>query len=173
MVFVDIIHDADRLSLEAITGELRALATCDVTSNKQWREFSTIITRLPCWLAALLVRLPCFFPGLWVKYRGGAVMISSPAKYGVDALAGSWTHSLGVSFGLVKPRPLVRGSGVVARPTFTLTFNFDRRVVSRADAARFFRRVVDLLEHAEASMAPFWTPKDPANATPLESPDRV
>ena len=104
-VFMDILHDADRLSLAEMTDQLLALAVCDMATNKQWREFSTIISRVPGPLAALLLRLPCFFPGLWVKYRGGAVMISSPAKYGVDVIAGSWTHSHGVSFGLVKPPP--------------------------------------------------------------------
>ncbi len=151
-VFMDILRDADRLSLAAMTDQLQALAVCDMTNNTQWREFSTIITRFPRALAALLFRLPLAFPSLWVKYRGGAVMISSPAKYGVDIVAGSWTHPLGISFGLVKPRPVVVGSEIVARPTFFLTFNVDRRVMSRASAAHFFRRVVDLLEHAGTTL---------------------
>jgi pyruvate/2-oxoglutarate dehydrogenase complex dihydrolipoamide acyltransferase (E2) component len=161
-VFMDILHDADQLSLAEMTDQLHALAVCDMTTNKQWREFSTVITRLPGSLAARLLRLPWYVPSLWVKYRGAAVMISSPAKYGVDFIVGSWTHPLGFSFGLVKPRPVVRGEQIVVRPTFALILNFDRRVMAGAQAARFFKRVADLLEGAEAAMAPFWSPADTA-----------
>ena len=153
--FIDIIRDADLAPLDRITGSLHALATCDVTTNKQWREFSGLITRLPSWLSTLLIRLPVYSPRHWVKYRGGAVLVSSPAKYGVDAILGTWPHPLGVSFGLVKPRPVVRDGAVVARTTFTLTLNFDRRVMAGAQAARFFNRMVEVLEHADAEMSPF------------------
>jgi hypothetical protein len=164
--FIDIIRDADRLPLLTITDALHALSISDVTSNKQWRQFSTIITRLPQWLSTLLIRIPCFIPSLWVKYRGGAVLISSPAKYGVDVVVGTWSHPLGVSFGLVKPRPVVRGTEIVACPTFVLTLNFDRRVMAGAQAARFFKRMVDLLEHAQTEMAPYWSPEDAAPQAP-------
>jgi pyruvate/2-oxoglutarate dehydrogenase complex dihydrolipoamide acyltransferase (E2) component len=156
--FIDIVRDADRPSLAEITDALHDLATCDASTNKQWREFSGVITRLPVWLATRLIRLPCFVPKLWVKWRGGAVLISSPAKYGVDVVVGSWSHPLGVSFGLVKPRAVVVGGEVVARTTFTLTLNFDRRVMAGAQAARFFRRITERLEHAEKELAPYYEP---------------
>jgi hypothetical protein len=91
-------------------------------------------------------------PSLWTKYRGAAVLVSSPAKYGVDVVAGTWTHPLGVSFGIAKKRPIVRGDAIVACPTFTLTLSFDRRVMAGAQAARLFRRIVDRLEKAESEM---------------------
>lgn len=160
VAFIDIIRDSDVLSLSAITEILHALATCDTTNNKQWREFSTIITRLPHWLSTILIRLPCFVPKLWVKYRGGAVLISSPAKYGVDGVVATWSHPLGISFGLVKSRPIVRGGELSSCPTFTLTLNFDRRVMAGAQAARFFKRIVGLLETAATSMAPYWSSAD-------------
>jgi hypothetical protein len=152
IAFVDILRDADRLSLAEITEALHDLAVCDVTTNKQWREFNTLVSRLPSWLSTLLIRLPCLVPGLWCEYRGGAVLVSSPAKYGIDVVAGTWTHPLGVSFGLAKPRPVVRGEAIVACPTFTLTLNFDRRVMAGAQAARFFKRIVERLEKAETEL---------------------
>ena len=164
--FIDIVRDADRLTLATITDALRTLAVADVTTNKQWREFSTIIARLPHWLSMLLIRLPWFSPSLWVKYRGGAVLVSSPAKYGVEAVLGTWSHPLGVSFGLVKPRPVVRGGEIVACPTFALTLNFDRRVMAGAQAARFFNRIIELLEHAETEMAPYWSPAEEVQSLP-------
>lgn len=151
--FVDVLRDADRLGLEEIHTWLHALAYSDESNNLQWRTYQRLITRLPCWLAILLIRLPVFFPRLWSRYRGGAALISSPAKYGVDGVVASWTSPLGISFGLVKPRAVVREGRVVARPTFMLTLNFDRRVMAGAQAARFFKRFVDLLEHAETELA--------------------
>jgi len=135
----------DRLSLTTITEALRALAVSDVTTNKQWRQFSTIITRLPPWLATLLIRLPCFIPELWVKYRGGAVLISSPAKYGVDVVVGDVVAFARGSFGLVKPRPVVRDTEIVACTTFALTLNFDRRVMAVLRRPGL-KRIVDLLQ---------------------------
>ena len=157
-MFMDIVREADRTNLVEITDRLHALATCDVTTNKQWHNFHTIITRYPHWLSTLLLRLPCYFPDLWVKYRGGAAMVSSPAKYGVDVIAGSWPHPLGVSFGLVKPRPVAHQGMVVVRPTFSLSLNFDRAVMAGSQAAQFFRRIVEVLEHAESEMAPYCSP---------------
>ncbi len=170
VAFIDILRDADRTSLAAITEALHALARCDATNNRQWRDFSSTITRLPLWLAALVIRLPCFFPGLWIKYRGGAALISSPAKYGVDVVMGTWSHPLGVSFGLVKPRPIVRGRDVSVCPTTTLTLNFDRRVMAGAPAARFFKRIVERLEHAESELAP--DESRTVAAHPLRAPAR-
>jgi hypothetical protein len=152
IAFLDILRNADRLSLDEITAALHDLAVCDPSTNKQWREFSTIVARLPSWLSTRLIRLPCLVPSLWTKYRGAAVLVSSPAKYGVDVIAGTWTHPLGVSFGIARRRPVVRGEAIVACPTFTLTLSFDRRVMAGAQAARFFRRIVERLETAETAM---------------------
>jgi hypothetical protein len=156
--FADVLRDVDHLSLRDITNWLHALTTSDPTSNAQWRLFQRIITRLPHWLSTLLIRLPYFAPGLWDKYRGAAVLISSPAKYGVDVVAATWSWPLGISFGLVKDRPVVRNGQIVACPTFMLTLNFDRRVMAGAQAARFFHRVTEVLEHATTEMALYLTP---------------
>ncbi|HZT81838.1 MAG TPA: 2-oxo acid dehydrogenase subunit E2 [Gemmataceae bacterium] len=153
--FADIIRDADRQSLDALTEWLHNLATCDATTNKQWREFSTGIRKLPHWLSKLIIRLPYLSPKMWIKWRGGAVLISSPAKYGVDVVSATWSWPLGISFGVVKPRPVVRNGEVVAAPTFILTLNFDRRVMAGAQAARFFKRMLDVLDHAETEMAAY------------------
>jgi hypothetical protein len=153
VAFADILRDADHLSLEQITDWLHELSVCDPDTNKQWRDFTRIIRWLPRWLSNLLIRLPCFFPSFWVKYRGGAALISSPAKYGVDGVAATWCWPLGFSFGIVKQRPVVRDDRVLPCPTFTLTLTFDRRLMAGAQAARFLKRIVDLLEHAETELA--------------------
>ncbi len=149
VAFVDMIRNADQESLQVITRQLQDLATCDTRTNEQWRSFTQVIRTLPAWLAGWVIRLPVLIPRMWVRYRGGAFVVSSPAKYGVDVVAATWPWPLGVSFGLVKPRPVVRDGSVVVRPTFTLTLNFDRRLMAGAQAARFFNRIVELLENPE------------------------
>jgi pyruvate/2-oxoglutarate dehydrogenase complex dihydrolipoamide acyltransferase (E2) component len=151
--FCDILRSTETLSLVEISDWLTQLANADMHTNKQWREFSRTITSLPRWLAAWLIRMPCFFPSLWVKYRGGAAVVSSPAKYGVDAIGATWVWPIGVSFGLVKPRPVVRDGQVVPCPTFTLILSFDRRLMAGAQAARFFRRLADILESPRSELA--------------------
>jgi len=150
--FIDIMRSADRLTLTEITEWLRNLASSDEHNNAQWRTYKWIVTNLPAWLAALIVRLPVFSPSMWAKYRGGSVIISSPAKYGIDTIVGAWTAPLGISFGYAKMRAVVREKEVVPRKTFALTLNFDRRVMAGAQAARFFKRIVELLESAASSL---------------------
>ena len=36
-----------------------------------------------------------------------------------------------------------------------LTLNFDRRVMAGAQAGRFFKGIIDVLEHAEVEMAAY------------------
>lgn len=154
VAFVDMIRDADQASLTEITEQLHRLATSDETNNEQWRSFRTIIQRLPRYLAGWVLRLPVLFPSLWVRYRGGAFAVSSPAKYGVDVVTAMWPWPIGISFGLVKLRPMVVDRQVKPRPGFVLTLNFDRRLMAGAQAARFFKRITDLLEHPETISAP-------------------
>lgn len=148
-VFADVLRDADRLSLLEINAWLRELAQSTTETNKQWREFSWAIRTLPRFLYRIAFRLPYYHPRFWVKWRGGASMISSPAKYGVDALVGTWTAPLGVSFGLIKPRPIVKEDQVVVVPTMNLVLNFDRTVMAGAQAAKFFKAFSEKLENVE------------------------
>lgn len=153
VAFYDVFRDVDQQSLQALTQGLRDLATSDIDSNAQWRSFSSLITRLPLWLSTLLIRLPYYFPRLWLRYRGAAVLISSPAKYGVDAVMATQSFPLSVAFGLAKKRPVVRGDQVVPCMTFALSVNFDRRIMAGAQAARFYKRIVELLEQAQSTLA--------------------
>ena len=152
--FVDVLREADRRSLESATEWLRKLASSDESNNTQWKMYRRTVLWLPRWLGALLVRLPVFCSKRWISWRGGAALISSPARYGVDAVLGSWPWPLGVSFGLVRQRAVVRDGKIVARPTFMFTLNFDRRVMAGAPAARFFHEIVRRLETADLEEVP-------------------
>jgi 2-oxoacid dehydrogenases acyltransferase (catalytic domain) len=165
-----VLRNADEGSLDEIGEWLHRLGTSDTSTNEQWRTLSTLVRRFPASLASFLIRLPCWFPGLWVKYRGAAVLVSSPAKYGVDSVIAEWAWPIGVSFGLVKPRPVVRDGQIVACPVSNLVMNFDRRVMAGAQAARFFKRIVDLLEHAQVELAAMLSSASSPTARPNGHP---
>ena len=152
LAFVDVLPDADEKSLEEISAWLTRLGGADVTNNPQWRSFSTLIERFPWWLASLIARLPVWFPTFWTRYRGAAALITSPARYGVDRLVASWAWPLGVSFGLVAPRPIAVGGTIEVRPTFEFVINFDRRVMAGAQAARFFAACVNKLRDPQTHL---------------------
>ncbi|MCM2282611.1 MAG: 2-oxo acid dehydrogenase subunit E2 [Bdellovibrionaceae bacterium] len=144
--FADTIRDANRMSLSELQSWLECLRDSTLETNQQWSQYHWLVTRLPGWLSRRLLSLPLRSANSWSKYRGGAVLINSPARYGVDFIAGTWPWPLTISFGLVKERPIVRDHRVVAAPTFQLIFSFDRTVVAGAQAARFFRLIADKLE---------------------------
>lgn len=151
-VYAGTIRHTDKLDLTAITKELQALAQATPETSERWRKLKWIVENLPCWLARWVLSIPRLSPSLWIEHRGGAVMISSPAKYGVDIMVGAWPWPLGFSFGLVKQRPLAVNGEVTVRQTMMLTMSFDRRLMGGAPAARFFRTVCDHLENAERDM---------------------
>ncbi len=148
VAFFDILRDADKRPLEEITAWLYELARCDASNNKQWRDYARLL-KYPRWLAKQIIHLPFLSGRLWHRYRGAAAMVSSPAKYGVDQVVGTWMHPLGISFGMVKDRAVVRNGRVEARPTSHLLLNFDRDLMAGAPAARFFQCIVEHLEQAE------------------------
>jgi pyruvate/2-oxoglutarate dehydrogenase complex dihydrolipoamide acyltransferase (E2) component len=146
---IDILRNAEDLSLSVINGILRRLAQSDESTNENWRKQKYFMTAKPRWLFRFLSKFPCWYPKAWVDYRGGAAVVSSPAKYGADALVTSWSWPIGVSFGYVKERAVVRDRKVVVCPTFNLILNFDRRIMAGAQAGRFFARLKEYLENPE------------------------
>lgn len=153
--FMDVLRNVEKLSLSDITDWLEKLSTCDMSSNKQWRDFFTLINKYPSWLSSLLISLPLHFPSLWYKWRGGAAVISSPGKYGVDLMLGSWPAPLGFSFGYAKDRLLSVEGKATARRSCYLTLNWDRRIMAGAQGARFFKRIIEILEDPRKEMPGF------------------
>lgn len=147
-VFAGTIRNTDSMGLVELTRELQALAQATGENSDRWHTMKWIVEKLPAPLATLVLSMPGRSASLWVKHRGGAVMISSPAKYGVDIMVGAWPWPIGFSFGLVKERPIAADGKVLVRPTMTLTMSFDRRLMGGAPAARFFRAVCRHLEDA-------------------------
>lgn len=146
--YVDILRDVDHLTLEEIHNWLKDRKSHGVTSNSNWSNIRRL-TKYPYYFSKLLMRIPYMVPLLWEKYRGGAAVLSSPSKYGVDMINTCWSWPLGVSYGWVEARPMVKEGSIQPVVSFYLTMNFDRRIMAGAPAGRFFKRMTDLLENME------------------------
>jgi len=144
------IYHADRLNVQEMSVRLHDLATSTEESNPRWRLLRRLVDHLPSTLAYWIVSAPRLSPELWIKHRGGSVLISSPAKYGVDVMVAAWPWPLGFSFGFVRPRPAVIDSQLVMQKTMWVTMSFDRRLMGGAPAARLFKQVCDRLEQSDA-----------------------
>jgi pyruvate/2-oxoglutarate dehydrogenase complex dihydrolipoamide acyltransferase (E2) component len=141
--FIDVVREVDKMDVFQITESLKNLSSED---NPKWLDFQKVVNKFPVWLSMFIIQIPWYLPKFWEKWRGGAVLVSSPAKYGVDFIIGTWPYPIGISFGLVEDRPLVKNGKLEVCPTFYLTMSFDRRIMAGAQAGRFFNRIVELLE---------------------------
>ncbi len=150
--FAGTIESTDEKNIAQITEGLRELANATPENCPRWRQFNWIVRKLPAWLALKVLSIPRLSAKLWIQHRGGAVMVSSPAKYGADMVIGAWPWPLGFSFGFVKRRPIDVDGQVESRPTMYVTFSFDRRLMAGAPSARFFQRVCEQLENAESEL---------------------
>lgn len=144
------IYDADRLTLEELGTALASTASKQAADAERWAQFEKLVRHLPRFATLIVVSyLPRMFPRLWMKWRGGATLITSPAKYGVDMISGFWHWPLTFSFGYVKPRAIIVDGRLEIHPSTVLGLVWDRRVMVGAPAARFFNRVAELLEQPE------------------------
>ena len=148
MAFLDVIKHTDKKSIDQIHRELLNLANANIENNAQLKSFMQIIKNCPIFLARQLCTLPSVVPSLWMKYRGAGIVVSSPSKYGVDGVSATWTHPLGVSFGLIQKKPVIRNNKVESALCFSLTLNWDRRIMAGAPAAKFFNSIANnLMDH--------------------------
>lgn len=148
MALLGVIKHTNEKKIDEIYRELNILASAKIENNPQIKSFMQIIKFCPLFLALRLCTLPAMIPSLWMKYRGSSISISSPSKYGVDAVAGTWLHPIGISFGLVQKKAIVKNNKVEVALCFTLTMCWDRRVMAGAPAARFFNSIAsNLVNH--------------------------
>lgn len=139
--------------LHAITRELSALATCTEQSDSRFRTYMRILRFVPRPLSNWLINLPCWFPSLWVRHRGCACWVNSPARYGADLVITDWPWPISFSFGIVKKRPWVVDDQIQARPTMPVLMQFDRRIMGGGPASRIFAQFQALLENAECELS--------------------
>lgn len=152
-VYVAVMRDVGDKNLKEIHNDLYNKAHQSPEEDTDFQEFLSIIKRFPTFLAYAILSIPKLHKNLWQKFRGGSVLISSPCKYGVDTLVGHWNWPLGVSFGLIKKRPIVIDDQIEARFTMNLTFSFDRSLMLGAPAAQFLNCIANHLRNADFELS--------------------
>jgi len=156
LVVVETIYDSNKKTVAEITQELKGFTVAALENNphSRWSLFYRLLSRIPVFLTKWILRMPKYSPSLWLKHRGGACFVNSPAKYGIDFLVVNHLWPLTVSFGWVKERPFVVKGELAVRKTMPLIIIFDRRVMTGAPAARYFNRLAQILENAEEEIGP-------------------
>jgi pyruvate/2-oxoglutarate dehydrogenase complex dihydrolipoamide acyltransferase (E2) component len=153
VVLAETIFGCDNKSLAEITEALAEMAAATEESNPRWRLFHNLLARLPVFISRWLIGLPRFSASLWVKHRGGACFVNSPAKYGIDLVVGDMLWPLTIVFGWVRERPIVKEGAVIPCKTMPLEMIFDRRIMAGAPAAHFFNRLAIILESADTALS--------------------
>ena len=146
MAYASIIRRADEIGLEGIQKALTKLATTPA-DDKQLKR----LQMLPAALTAFLARATGRHPKLWVRFRGGSCALTSPAKYGLEAVIVKSCWPLQFAFGLVADRPMVVEGECVPRRSAYLSMSWHRELTTGAVAARFFEQVVQQLQKWDGS----------------------
>jgi pyruvate dehydrogenase E2 component (dihydrolipoamide acetyltransferase) len=86
---------------------------------------------------------------------GATISVSNTGSYGSEAGTPLLNppNAVTIALGVIRPRALVIGGAVEARPACTISLTFDHRVLDGAVAGRALTDLVDLLEDADALRA--------------------
>lgn len=153
LAFVKKFKSADMIPLEDLGKKLRSIRGDINEEQQKFNQFTWIIKHLPLFLTCFIFStLTTLIPSLWENWRGGAAIISSPCKYGIDQLVAKWHWPIGFSYGLVKKYPFVQNDKVVSKLGSSLTLSFDRRLLSGGQGARFFNDICELLENKDSEL---------------------
>jgi hypothetical protein len=148
---IHVIRRANHKSFREIHQEIRAVQTQPVSPNKGFAPWVMFLMRLP-WpmpklFGALLRALQRLDPTIMVAL-GGTVAVTAVGMFGQHS---GWAltppaHSLMLVVGGIARKPAVVDDHIEPREILNLTVAFDHDVVDGAPAARFVRRLVELIE---------------------------
>jgi pyruvate/2-oxoglutarate dehydrogenase complex dihydrolipoamide acyltransferase (E2) component len=144
-----IIRNASRRTVRDISDEIRSIQA----SPKESEQAGTLIALAP--RVPRFARL-FFFWALkknpqWFKRLEGTVVVTSVGMFGKG---GGWgigflpTHTLGLTVGGIARKPGVHDGQIEVREYLNLTISFDHDIVDGAPAARFARKLIELIETA-------------------------
>lgn len=139
-----------KASVEVICAELLRLRDRFVSAAPEITPFALTLR-----LLVIALKHNVILNSTWVDSgEGPQVHVSNFGALGVDDGVPVINHPEAAILGLgaIKPRPVVVGGEVVARPTMTLTCVFDHRVVDGAQVAQFMCELRDLIESPETAL---------------------
>jgi pyruvate/2-oxoglutarate dehydrogenase complex dihydrolipoamide acyltransferase (E2) component len=144
-----IIRNANRRSVGDISDEIRSIQAKPGRSEQQ----STLVAlapRLPRFVRLFFFWVVKKNPH-WFKSFEGTVVVTSVGMFGKS---GGWgigflpTHTLGLTVGGIAQKPGVHEGRIEVREYLNLTLSFDHDIVDGAPAARFTRKLIELIETA-------------------------
>jgi chloramphenicol O-acetyltransferase len=148
-----LIRSANCKSVEQLSSEIRAGQHHNAQSERRYRGGLAFLS-LPRPVRALAWRFVLGNPE-WFKRLGGTVGISSVGMFGP---AGGWgipiaPPTLMITVGGIATKPRYVNGELQPRELLDLTISVDHEVVDGAPAARFARRLAELIERADGLSA--------------------
>jgi pyruvate/2-oxoglutarate dehydrogenase complex dihydrolipoamide acyltransferase (E2) component len=144
-----IIRNANRRTVRDISDEIRSIQASPGKSEQQG-GLVALAPRIPRFLRLLFFRVVKKNPH-WFKRLEGTVVVTSVGMFG---RGGGWgigflpTHTLGLTVGGIARKPGVHEDRIEVREYLNLTLSFDHDIVDGAPAARFTRKLIELIETA-------------------------
>jgi pyruvate/2-oxoglutarate dehydrogenase complex dihydrolipoamide acyltransferase (E2) component len=144
-----IIRKANERTVRDISDEIRAVQA-QPGSSEQRGAMVRLAPRVPRFVRLLFFWVVKKNPH-WFKRLQGTVVVTSVGMFGKG---GGWgigflpTHNLGLTVGGIIEKPGVQAGRVEVREYLNLTMSFDHDIVDGAPAARFGRRLIELIEEA-------------------------
>ena len=144
-----VIRKANQRTVRDISREIRAIQS-QPGSSEQRSTLTRLAPRVPRFLRLLFFGIVKKNPH-WFKRLEGTVVVTSVGMFGSS---GGWgigflpTHTLGLTIGGIAQKPGVHEGQVQVREYLNLTISFDHDIVDGAPAARFTRRLIELIEEA-------------------------
>ncbi|CAG0947983.1 hypothetical protein ANRL1_04788 [Anaerolineae bacterium] len=143
-----IIRAANKKTWRAIHDEIRTVQSQPKKSAQESGGLARLGWIVPSFVRKFFIRLFMKNPH-WMKNFGGTVVITS---FGMFARGGGWglgmlpMHTLGLALGGMTEKPGVVDGRIEIREYLDLTVSVDHDIVDGAPAARFARRLVELIE---------------------------
>jgi pyruvate/2-oxoglutarate dehydrogenase complex dihydrolipoamide acyltransferase (E2) component len=144
-----IIRNANRRTVHEISDEIRSIQATP-ESSQQNNALISLAPRVPRFARLLFFWAVKKNPH-WFKRLEGTVVVTSVGMFGDS---GGWgigflpTHTLGLTVGGISHKPWVEDGKIAVREYLNLTLSFDHDIVDGAPAARFTRKLIDLIEKA-------------------------
>lgn len=142
-----LVRAANRKSIDELTREIRAAQRPDSSTAFLYRAALAFVS-IPRPIRRLALRVAMSNP-MWFKRFGGTVGLSSVGMFGAG---GGWgipiaPPTLMITVGGIATKPRYIDGNVEAREMLDVTISVDHAIVDGATAARFTRRLAELLEH--------------------------
>jgi pyruvate/2-oxoglutarate dehydrogenase complex dihydrolipoamide acyltransferase (E2) component len=162
-----LVRTANRKSIDELTKEIRAGQAPDPDAERRYRATVAFLS-IPRPLRSLAWRAAMSSPILF-KRLGGTVGLSSIGMFGAG---GGWgipiaPPTLMITVGGIATKPRYVNGNLEPRELLDITISVDHTVVDGATAARFSRRLADLLEHPSCCRCQLLGPSfDPSQHVP-------